>query len=536
MDSLRKSFYKYKWRLILSSAFSISSTILWVYFAMIMSQMVDSISSNNSNIYLKLAIKAVIYIASVRTLSYLYKKTLSQYSNKTTNYIREKFLKYDYSRKRINKPAEEIAILTNDLNIIKQNLCDNVPAILSNFVSIILSSVLLIKLNLIITIVIYAIVILALFFPIMMKKIIEKKQLVITSDNAHFFNSLEDDFSGFDVAKSYGITQQLFAETRDISEDLSSNSASFEILSCRIEEIMHFFVTLLGTIGFILGSYFVMMHSLTYGEMIAIVQLTNTLATPLNQISGNISKFMGGRAVLKKLEMRYLSDETEESAPDPNFVKINSIKLENLSFAIGNDIILDNINYEFRAGKKYLLEGQSGSGKTTLLKIMSLAEDRYTGRVLVNDVDIRTMNRKVLSKYVLYIEQTPYIFDRSVIDNIYLFSEPDESKLKQVTDRLKISYLLEKNNDGNENLKSTLSGGEKQRISLSRGLYRAKMVYLLDEISASLDQKNTSIVENEIKKIKCDIVISVSHKINDKDKSAYDAVLKIDNRKLVSAS
>ncbi len=239
--------------------------------------------------------------------------------------------------------------------------------------------------------------------------------------------------------------------------------------------------------------------------------------------------------MLHKLQERYLAQETESDAMDPGFDRIRSIRLENVTFTIGSDCILDNVNYEFTAGNRYLLEGASGSGKTTLLRILSMAEDRYTGRVLINDTDIRTLNRDVVSRYVQYIEQTPYIFDASAKENICFYAKTEEEKLARITDQLHITYLMEKDTETGR-LKATLSGGEKQRISLARGLYREKKVYLLDEISASLDPVNTRIVEQIIASIQCDIVISVSHKISEEDRRAYDTVLKIKDGTLVRVS
>ncbi len=535
METTQKWLFKYKWQLLLSSLFSVASTVLWVYFAMMMSRLVDSIAANDREVYLKFALMSVLYVAAVRLLSYFYKRLLSRYSNRTVQYMRDQFLAYDYARKGIPKPAEEISILTNDLQTVKQNLCDILPSILSSLVSIVLSSILLFRLNVAVTLVIYGIVILVLVLPALMKKVIEKKQMDITAKNAEFMNTLEDHFSGFDVAKSYGAAGAMLQKATDLSADLCQENESFETVSSRLEEVMHLLVTLLGTAGFIFGSYLVMIHAISYGNMVAIVQLTNTLATPLHQISDYISRLLGARAVLHKLQKRYLAEETEPDAMDPGFEKIHSIRLENVTFTIGSDCILDNVNYEFTAGNRYLLEGASGSGKTTLLRILSMAEDRYTGRVLINDTDIRTLNRDVVSRYVQYIEQTPYIFDASAKENICFYAKTEEEKLARITDQLHITYLMEKDTETGR-LKATLSGGEKQRISLARGLYREKKVYLLDEISASLDPVNTRIVEQIIASIQCDIVISVSHKISEEDRRAYDTVLKIKDGTLVRVS
>lgn len=526
MDFLVKS----KKLLIVSCLFSSIETILWVNFAFVMSKTIDTIKLKSVDQYIKIAGIAILYIMIVRYLSFLFKKTSSKYSNMTLLYLRNKYIDYEYSRREIRIPADEISLLTNDLNIVKLNLFDTIPSVISNILSVILSSYFLLKISVKITVVIYIIVIILLIIPIFIKNLIKNKQIKVSNVNQKFINKIEDDFNGFDIIRSYNFPNEFKFETKKIATEICDSMQDFEIFNSGLGEFVHFFVTLLGVIGFIVGSYYVMKGNMSYGEMVAIVQLTNTLAGPLNQATENIPRMMGGYHLLKDVVSKLGKESKVINYNQPQFQDIQSITFRNVSLEVDGRIILDNISYTFLKNHRYLITGESGVGKTTLLRLIIFALPNYTGEILINNEDIRNFDRNIISKYIQYIEQAPYIFKASVGKNICLYNVEDKNRVKSILNQMKLGNL-----DPNGNCEG-LSGGERQRISLARGIYNAKSVYLFDEVSSALDADNTKIVEKFIKSIDADIIISIAHKIDIEDRDNYTDILQIFNGKLEKIS
>lgn len=176
------------------------------------------------------------------------------------------------------------------------------------------------------------------------------------------------------------------------------------------------------------------------------------------------------------------------------------LKLENIGYTYQNTQILDGINLEIKEGECISVIGSSGSGKSTLLKLCSDLIMPTVGSVLYKGKDYKGYEPTVLRKEIGYCVQTPYLFGETVKENLYFpfvirGERVEDDKINELmkTFKLEESYLGKSIHN--------LSGGEKQRIALIRSLIFPPKVLLLDEVTASLDQENTSVVEAFVKKL-----------------------------------
>lgn len=180
--------------------------------------------------------------------------------------------------------------------------------------------------------------------------------------------------------------------------------------------------------------------------------------------------------------------------------KLVLLELKNISYINDNKTILKNINLSVDSGDYISVVGPSGSGKSTLLKLLCHLISPSNGTILYKNKSIMEHNPMELRKNVAYCFQTPFIFGKTVMDNIsFPYSIRDiKVDLKRV-EELFILFNLEKDYL-NKDVKN-LSGGEKQRIAIIRTLLFNPEVLLLDEVTSALDVHNTSIVENVVKSI-----------------------------------
>jgi len=178
---------------------------------------------------------------------------------------------------------------------------------------------------------------------------------------------------------------------------------------------------------------------------------------------------------------------------------------------------LENVSLTIRKGEKIAIVGESGSGKSTLIKLLMKHKFLTLGTITIGGVNINQLSTSELSKHIMYIPQSPKLFNRTLYDNIvYGLKRPPTRE--QLTDMLRsmniesISKVFIEKMDtlvGREG--SLLSGGQRQIVWLLRSLYRVKPIIILDEPTASLDSNNKKMVIDSIKKIgygKTIIVIS----------------------------
>lgn len=189
-----------------------------------------------------------------------------------------------------------------------------------------------------------------------------------------------------------------------------------------------------------------------------------------------------------------------------------NIKLLNKSY--GERIIFNDFNLKINEGEIIAITGISGSGKSTLLNILSSLESYQSGDVFVDGLNLAKLSKK---QQILYLRNTiSLVFqnyalmeDRSVYDNINLGNDNSEYNRGQCMKALDLVGLK-----GFENRKIiTLSGGEQQRVALSRAFIKTSKVILADEPTGNLDMKNSNEIIGIFKKLKDDgkTVLVVTH-------------------------
>ena len=209
-----------------------------------------------------------------------------------------------------------------------------------------------------------------------------------------------------------------------------------------------------------------------------------------------------------------LTNSTER--PDISTIR-GDIKFNNVDFYYPSDInhklILKNINLDIESGKKIALIGESGSGKTTIVNLIERLYDVNSGEILLDGLDIRRYNIQYLRNLIGYVEQEPVLFNRSIRDNILfgrekMLKESGENidqLIQNACDESYASEFISKLPGGLDYIVgikgNKLSGGQKQRISIARAILIKPKILILDEATASLDNKSEKIVQKALDNI-----------------------------------
>ena len=197
------------------------------------------------------------------------------------------------------------------------------------------------------------------------------------------------------------------------------------------------------------------------------------------------------------------------------------IKFENVSFSYEKDKpVLKNISFEAKQGTSTALVGSSGSGKTTVTNLIARFWDCQSGIISIDGTDITKIYPEELLTNISMIFQDVYLVNDTVENNIKL-GKPDathEEVVKAAKDASCHEFITELENGYDTVVGeggSTLSGGEKQRISIARALLKDTPIILLDEATASLDADNEHEIRKSLDKlIKNKTVITIAHKLN----------------------
>lgn len=269
-----------------------------------------------------------------------------------------------------------------------------------------------------------------------------------------------------------------------------------------------------GAIGFegILTCTIAMMGS--FGPVVALSSLSNNLNQTL----------ASGERVLSLLEETPLVEEipgdVETSGAESMEHEFTGAEAENVTFAYGEEVILDNYSLKLQPGKITGIHGASGSGKSTLLKLLMRFWDVQDGNVSVDGTDVRKIPTKHLRDMESYVTQETHLFHDSIANNIAI-AKPGASREEIMEAAKKASIhdfimTLPKGYDTEVGeLGDTLSGGEKQRIGIARAFLHECPLILLDEPTSNLDSLNEGIILKSLKEsAKKKTVVLVSHRVS----------------------
>ena len=285
-----------------------------------------------------------------------------------------------------------------------------------------------------------------------------------------------------------------------------------------------------GTMGFegILTCTIAMMGS--FGPVVALSSLSNNLNQTL----------ASGERVLSLLEETPLVEEipgdVETSGAESKEHGFTGAEAENVTFAYGEEVILDNYSLKLQPGKITGIHGASGSGKSTLLKLLMRFWDVQDGSVSVDGTDVRKIQTKHLRDMESYVTQETHLFHDSIANNIAI-AKPGASREEIMEAAKKASIhdfimTLPKGYDTEVGeLGDTLSGGEKQRIGIARAFLHECPLILLDEPTSNLDSLNEGIILKLLKEsAKKKTVVLVSHRVS--TMNVADVVYEMENGRI----
>ena len=322
-------------------------------------------------------------------------------------------------------------------------------------------------------------------------------------------------------------------ERESLKRDLSENYVFCQERIYKFELLFHYAGgTIYSLMIFCPTLYTIFLYSnnkITIGSVIAIWTYSKSISTSIWELLRSI-QFIVEEVNELKNSLSILDQQNQDirciSENNTNFAISESVEIEfkNVCFNYcleDKDDVLRNFSLKIDKNEKIGIVGESGTGKSTIFNLLLKYNNNYSGKILINNIDIKNIDTEYLRENISIIPQNTILFNRSIIENIkYAGDNVGKSKVIDICKKINIHDDLMKFKNGYNTIVGEmgciLSGGQRQRIAIARAFLKRSKILLLDEPTSALDAISEMYFQNSleclIKECKCTTIV-IAHKL-----------------------
>lgn len=266
-------------------------------------------------------------------------------------------------------------------------------------------------------------------------------------------------------------------------------------------------VSVLGASGLLyFGASKVIEGALSSGFLILFFVALFSIISPLKGIGNAYANLKHDSSALPRL---FSLLDTQSTTKDTGKELLSGLKenieFRNICFSYGDTSVLKNVSFSVPKGTKLGIVGPTGVGKTTLTGLLLRFYEPTSGEILIDRRDIKNFTLHSLRDNIGLVTQEPILFNETIKRNISLSEQPDMERVERAIDTACIRNFLDSLPKGYETVVgergTTLSGGQKQLISIARAIYKNPDILILDEATASLDSNSEKLLQGALEKI-----------------------------------
>lgn len=516
----------YKKKLFIALIVSLASTLLTLIYAKLIQYGIDNITKGwNFNALVKLCLVGIsIQIGVILTIKIKNDILVKVNQNIVEDLKNDLFshLQYLSSKYYDTRPHGKILVRLTEYaesvsSLITNRLIDTILQLISLFLTVIFMLITSVKLTFITFI---GVIILSLIFNFT-TKIKRKKKLKINNKRSNMNAYLYESLKGTDTTKVFnrqkensaihdGLTDEFFESWCDYIVYGNITWSSTNIISNVVQVLIY-------TIG-----VFYLVPGISLGTIVAMGSYSSRFWNPIRNLFVAMDDFIESMTYLERILETIDEPITITNIENPVKKEITGdIKFKDVVFSYNEDkVILDKVSFEVKPGQKIAIVGETGSGKTTIANLMARFYDINAGKILIDDIDIRTYDLNTLRRQISIMQQDNYLFTDTIMNNLkYGNSKMSDEEVIKICKKLDLDNWINEFDKGYytalENHGNTLSDGQRQLISYIRILINDPKILVLDEATSKIDVKTESIIQKKINTLLKDkTTITIAHRLS----------------------
>ena len=323
--------------------------------------------------------------------------------------------------------------------------------------------------------------------------------------NSHVLGAMQETIQGIAIVKAFTMEDELERKVNKLIERAESRANRIARLSERTSPLTESFAGFAVASVLAYAAYRSIYFNVPPGAFFSFVTallLAYDPARRLARLQVQMERaVVNARMIYELLDM----EPRQRDLPDAQPLTVTQARIEfrNVSFAYGNESVLNGVSFIAEGGATTALVGPSGAGKSTVISLIPRFYDPREGEILIDGQDIAHITKKSLRKQLAYVSQQPYLFEGTIRDNIR-YGRPEATDA-EVEEAARLAYahdFISAQPQGYETPVGengvTLSGGQRQRLSIARALVRNAPILLLDEATSALDTESEAAVQKAL--------------------------------------
>jgi subfamily B ATP-binding cassette protein MsbA len=481
----------------------------------------------NKNVLFMLAAQVVFAFGAKGIAQYIQSVTMikigSNFTKRLQGDLFDRIIAQDLEFFSKNNSGNLLVHFMGDLGAIRNTVVNSITTIVRDACSVILLVILMFWKSFDMALVMFILFPIG-FYPILyfgkkIKKIFSNQQ----NSFGNLYSLLAQSFQSIKIVKSYNMEESESMKVRGSASAIAGIEVKMARNSNILSPLMEFFggVAAAGTLTY--GGYRIMHGTLTTGDFVVFLIAIVAAYQPMKSLANlNATMQMGIIAVdrifaiMDKRPIIVDKPQAKEFKVSKGIIKIKNVKFEYVS---GIEI-LHGINLEIKSGEKVAIVGAAGSGKSTLINLLLRFYDVKDGSIEVDGQDIRDISIKSLRESIAFVSQDVVLFDDTIKNNI-LIGKPgatDDEAIEAAKHAAAHNFIM-KQEHGYDTVVGerggSLSGGQKQMVSIARSMLKNAPILLLDEATSSLDSKSERMVQDGLEKLmKGRTSIVIAHRLS----------------------
>ena len=461
-------------------------------------------------------------MALVLAIIYILSSIFSYIESILTTIIANKYaykLRRDISKK-INKlplryfdsheTGDVLSRVTNDIDTVSQTMNNTIASLVSSITLLIGSIIMMFVTNWQMAL---TAIISSLFGFMFMAIILSKSQRYFTQRQVELGNlnaHIEEIYSGHSVVKVYNADIEAMEEFDKLNKNLYVCNKKSQFLSGIMQPLMGFIGNFSYLAVCVIGAILVSEDIITFGVIVAFMIYVRLFTNPLTRIAQSMTQLQSmtaaGERVFEFLEEIEMPDESNlVKKLDRESVK-GEIVFKDVKFGYDkNKTIIKNFNAMVKPGQKIAIVGPTGAGKTTLVNLLMKFYDIKDGDIIIDGVSTKSLTRENIHDLFIMVLQDTWLFEGTIRDNLKFNKENvTDEEIMKVCKTVGVDHFIKTlpgGLDANVGDNDTISQGQKQLLTIARGMIENAPFLILDEATSNVDTRTEELVQKAMDKL-----------------------------------